>query len=860
MAKKADSNDKTRKESDGSLKPQAVTGEQKKQIEKRASNTEEFKEIGHKVKPMLSDFVKRKKKAGSETETTKGYKPPTREAESGDFVISEVAMPSDTPYDVAYAVADEPTNDEPVKEESAIEESADTKSFLGFDFDFEKFESKPFLEALEKFLSPREDFGPVDDLPAPTPMVIVADFTLPYRCCEDYVNENMCYTDEDLSMLAIPPFAKDDFAVTRKDTSVDIYPDLNDSHLFKDAIVVKEIEEEQSFSTTAGGRVKTDKSGEHPRFIYTPPEGETGISDSFLYTLYNTKNDLSDTATVWIEVAESIPTFSMNPTTVCRTAGEQTISVNAMGNEWETIEVSGNGITKKIDAVTEIPTWTFNPEGLNVVAGINPITLTLNGQEVGRIEVTVNEIDSNFLLFGELISIDGETGVATIALHDVSVNAQTYRWEWRLLPKGLQNESPAVPDASRVVLLPLEGIPSTREDFFIHVRLTTTSPVGCTDVTEGDVRIVWPRTEPGTPEIVSTISEICKTASPVIIAVDPKGNEWPTVELKGNGIQKTVDAAKVPTWSFNPGDPKVVIGDNKLTLELNGSEVDSLTITVMESIADFELTGRAEYTNPGKPGGFVYLKDRSTNALRYNWKWLSTHGRGQQDITPDKNDEVRLAYPFLPVGVKDFDVELVLSIQSDKGCANRKIGIVAVIISGSPTKFSVDITKKYLFNSYTIITNPDDLVNTGISKSAMDNMEAEISRVLLDLDNPKFIETVTIEEFDATISSLALKIQRITKVAPPEAFAKNTAYMDLLNNLSMATFGMLTLREGDLNNTKIVEAEKIAKSTLNKMIGSGYLVNTETKSDFGSLLNKVSVSKPDLRSSFQQTNVFLGFK
>ncbi len=855
MAKKADSNDKKRKASGDSLKPQAVTGEQKKQREKRAANTEEFKEIGHKVKPVFADFIKRKTKAGADTKSPKEDKASSRESETREFILTEVAAPSDSASDAPIAFAEETNNDQPVNEESANEESSDTKSFFGFDFDFEKFDSKPFLEALEKFLSPREAYEPVDP-PAPTPMVIVADFTLPYRCCEDYVCEDMCYTDEELSMLPIPPFAKDDFAVTRRDTQVDIYPDLNDSHLFKDAIVVKEIEEGQSFSTTAGGRVTTDKTGEHPRFIYTPPEGETGISDSFIYTLYNTKNELSDTATVWIEVAESIPTFSMDPTTVCRNAGGQRISVNAMGNEWETIEVNGNGIEKIIDRSTGIPTWSFNPAGLRVVAGLNPITLTLNGQEVGRIEVTVNEIASEFLAVGELISIDGETGVATIALHDVSVNAQSYRWEWNLLPEGITNESSAVPDASRTVLLPLAGISKTPADFFIHLKLTTKSAVGCTDETEGDIRIIWPRPEPGTPEILTTTSEICTTASPITISVNPEGNDWADIELTGNGIQKSEDANQIPTWSFNPRGTNVVIGVNILKLELNGTEVDRLEITVMESSAAFEPVGRAEYTNPDKPGGSVYLRNGSKNASRYNWKWTSRYGNGQQDITPDANGEVKLPFTSLPVRAENFDLELTLTVVSDKGCPNTKTGRVAIIVDGGPTNFNVDIVKKYLFNSNMIITDPDDLVETGISKSAMDNMELQVTNVLGDLNDPKFMETVTPAEFDATINALAATIQSVTKDAPPGDFKLNKTYMTLLNNLSMATYALLTLRDSDLNNAQILAAENIAKGTIEAITVSGFQVNTETKADFNLLMNEASVSKPDLHSSFGKTNEF----
>ncbi|MDQ3110701.1 MAG: hypothetical protein M3R17_12475, partial [Bacteroidota bacterium] len=408
------------------MDPQVVSKETKKNLDTRTAKKEELNKLfSDKVGPMFSNVIKR----------TKSSKEPAAETTKEEAInISEAVAPSDSPRAEA-AISEDTLKDEDAVEIAVIEETEETTetkeegsgfSIGSFKIDWKKFDVDAFKDLSKIFRE--EEVKEEEPVPA-EPMVIVADFTLPYQCCEDYACEDMCYSDEELAMLMIPPFAKDDFAVTRKDTEVHIYPDLNDSHLFKDFIVVKEIEKGETFSTVAGGKVTTDKTSKHPRFIYTPPEGESGISDSFNYTLLNLKNELSDTATIWIEVSESVPEFSMADTSLCHNGNLEPIIVDSNENDWNAIEVNGNGVEK--DTSASIPLWNFNPKKSDVIIGVNTLTLTLNSQSVATINVTVTEIKADFEDQGEVQSIDPESNIGMIVIHDLSLNVQDYDWEWQ---------------------------------------------------------------------------------------------------------------------------------------------------------------------------------------------------------------------------------------------------------------------------------------------------------------------------------------------------------------------------------------------------------------------------------------------
>lgn len=487
----ADANDKTPKvpAAPATMEPQAVNEDQKKNNEKRKANTEELNKLfSGKIKPMFSKVVKKRSKTTSDAP-----------APSGNEELPEIfsSTPSDKPVDDAaismIEVTDEaaapaagpPTTDTPTTEPTKTEGGT---SFFGLSFDWKKMDTKPFEELIEFFdKSTREEVEVKIAPVAAEQMVIVADFTLPYRCCEDYVCEDMCYSDEELALLLIPPFAKDDFAVTRKNKPVDIYPDLNDSHLFKDVIVVIQNNDGESFITHAHGRVTIEKGGEHPYFIYTPPKDKSGISDYFPYTLYNTKNLLSDTATVWIEVAEALPHFSMDET-VCINAGIQTIELELNGNDINDIDISGNGIEVLIHKETDNKvSWTFNPKGLKVVIGANLIVMKLDGVEVQTMNVTVAEILANFLDHGEVTPMDKTTGMGRIVIHDQSLNASSYSWEWSINPEQ-KLQGTMMPDKEGNVIMDTPGVP-LNADFIMSVSLKVKSPEGCEDTKKMDIGI-----------------------------------------------------------------------------------------------------------------------------------------------------------------------------------------------------------------------------------------------------------------------------------------------------------------------------------------------------------------------------------
>jgi hypothetical protein len=463
------------------LKLTPLSDAQKLEVDTRTVTKDQLNEvISAKFIPMLSNVVKLQTKASPAA--------PSEIKVIDKSIIKNAAMPADSPSDIKEAViltdgpmvvTDAPVNNPPKESGSSL---------FGIKFDFKKMESGPFDELSKIFREFEvEESAPVEHIP----MVIVADFTLPYRCCDDYVCEDMCYTEKELSLLPIPPFAKDDFAVTRKNTPVDIYPDMNDSHLFKNFIVVKEIHNGQNYASTAGGKVESVQTGERPHFRYTPPQGQSGISDSFPYTLLNLKNHMFDTAIVWIEVAEAKPSFSVS-TPVCHNAGPQPIAVVANGNNWADIDVTGNGVIK---TGTTTPAWSFDPQAADVVIGTNTLMLTLNGQQVQTIDVVVTEILADFSDQGELTSIDPATGIGTIVIHDQSLNVQIYNWEWRLTPNSPPNTAVITPGADGSVVLPLPGVPHNA-DFLINVTLTAKSPQGCIDKKELVVGISAPKIKP----------------------------------------------------------------------------------------------------------------------------------------------------------------------------------------------------------------------------------------------------------------------------------------------------------------------------------------------------------------------------
>lgn len=499
------------------FQPQAISETQLNELTQRMEKTGQLSDLlSTKFTPMLSNVVKISGQKNIDAAA------PTESKTSGDTVTTATSapMPNDSPSNTFTTTTTTTTTDT---------STSNTKSGISLPnikFNWDKFDASVFDELAKYFGDYKKYKAEHEEKPLPgKQMVVIADFKLPYHCCDDYSCEDMCYTDEELSMLPIPPFAKDDFAVTRKNTSVDIYPDMNDSHLFKDYIVVKEIEDEQSFQTSAGGTVTTDKNGERPHFIYTPPEGKAGLSDSFLYTLYNKANQLSDTATVWIEIAVEMPTFSMNNTMLCNNGDLEPITVDPKGNDWNNLEITGNGnnIVKTTDPNTGVPTWSFDPTKANI--GVNTITLKLNGDKVTSIDVTVNEMSLTLDTFGELTDINASAATGTLVLHVHSQNAQAYSWSWTTPFNKRLYTSTDAPDANGNVYLPIDHLPSKAADFVIKVTVEARSEQGCDVIIKGEsVSISWSIIHK-VPQSVQIVDKYSRLIPPLIDAIDSKIKE-----------------------------------------------------------------------------------------------------------------------------------------------------------------------------------------------------------------------------------------------------------------------------------------------------------------------------------------------
>ena len=137
---------------------------------------------------------------------------------------------------------------------------------------------------------------------------ILADFTLPYRCCEEKQRcIPICDDDEAKANIQVAPYARPDFGFTFKNTSIEINLTKNDYALYDleneycgdDGIAVQNIRviEVTPIDTDAEAEILED--GRH--VLFTPPEGFTGIL-KFDYVLEKISNGLTDKGVVTILV------------------------------------------------------------------------------------------------------------------------------------------------------------------------------------------------------------------------------------------------------------------------------------------------------------------------------------------------------------------------------------------------------------------------------------------------------------------------------------------------------------------------------------------------------------------------------
>lgn len=122
---------------------------------------------------------------------------------------------------------------------------------------------------------------------------VIADFSLPYLCCNKTNCIPMC-DDEGGFVFEMKPFARPDYAITLVDIQVDIDVLRNDSNLFGGDFSIKS-EEVSKF----GGIIK--QNSETGPLTYLPKKGFLG-TDTFTYTLTDKKSGKSDVATVTVVV------------------------------------------------------------------------------------------------------------------------------------------------------------------------------------------------------------------------------------------------------------------------------------------------------------------------------------------------------------------------------------------------------------------------------------------------------------------------------------------------------------------------------------------------------------------------------
>jgi hypothetical protein len=122
---------------------------------------------------------------------------------------------------------------------------------------------------------------------------VMADFTLPYICCETGTCVPLCHTEKSGFIFDCPPLACPDFAITCVDTPVAIDVTKNDVHLPGDDFDFIRITQPGN-----GKVILLDLPG---HFLYIPNDQFSGY-DMFEYTVKNNYNKKEDTAKVRILV------------------------------------------------------------------------------------------------------------------------------------------------------------------------------------------------------------------------------------------------------------------------------------------------------------------------------------------------------------------------------------------------------------------------------------------------------------------------------------------------------------------------------------------------------------------------------
>lgn len=505
---------------------------------------------------------------------------------------------------------------------------------------------KDLLEGLKKSILDLEEPQTLPEEQQPTEeeqkrMRVIADFSLPYRCCiDESCDDDSCPDADELRSLPVPPFAKDDFAVTLIERSVDIPVTFNDNNIPEDAIVLDENPiTHPEHGTVTIKHVTVDKE-DVVIFNYQPEPGFKG-NDLFVYRIYNRFNGLEDTATVWIRVKDYPPaTIKINNPNVCRYGGPQVLVIDAPERPQEKIHPEGAGVYFD----QEKSQWMFDPKNEAVQRGVNEIKLFQGDEPIASLQITVYAPAPAF----EVGSVSQDSTIVSFQLIDHSVDAN----EWHWVVQTQSGQQLVSDDQNPLFTIPIAALAN---DPHITVTLSvwnkkTTSQCGVV----------------GMPQVVLLAVTIqhtlilppnfCKevVATPFEIVPDMPQNK---VVIDGPGAQFDQSLVK---WVFHPEDaPKNT--QLQFTLKDQNGVVIAPTITTivydLKAGCSVESVQEVPLSNP--PQYIIGFRPDTTNGVTYDWNINDNF------TSSDPHPKYQISLSELKAN--DFNLKVTLTVKAALG-------------------------------------------------------------------------------------------------------------------------------------------------------------------------------------------------
>ncbi|MCB0396101.1 MAG: cadherin domain-containing protein [Flavobacteriales bacterium] len=147
---------------------------------------------------------------------------------------------------------------------------------------------------------------------------VLADFSLPYRCCDDHRCIPVCDDAIAKEHIMVAPYARPDYGYTFENVSITMPLVINDHNLhdLEKEFCVKEVEETWNVFIVGvkpldDNQPQLQISKDKRSVLFTPPKDFTGIV-KYSYTLENINNGLRDTGVVTVLVREMcvrLPSF-----------------------------------------------------------------------------------------------------------------------------------------------------------------------------------------------------------------------------------------------------------------------------------------------------------------------------------------------------------------------------------------------------------------------------------------------------------------------------------------------------------------------------------------------------------------------